>query len=273
MPTPTRILRSLARELDPTMLDRTPREEWQFQRIMKVAPALLTFWHTDRITFSALAIAMQMAPITLRRHFVDIPALLGHLIHEHVRDIIAATAQIPHDAPNLLRRRRAAYLEFTRKPFGAYTDIHQLMLNTLPILPDDVRLPLLDLQYQIAINLAPPDQAEFVLTMLENPFMTPCRLEDIIATREYAFHETMDAALPMQAAPPAPAECAAHADISAARAKLNLEVNETLDDMIDAELAREDAALGILPPDEAAGEPAVHDVPPRAPPPALELVC
>jgi AcrR family transcriptional regulator len=184
MPTPTRILRSLAEELDPTMFDRTLRQECQFQRIMKVAPTLLTFWSGDRITFSALAIAMRMAPSTLRYHFVDIPALLGYLIREHLRAITTATAQIPHDAPDLLRRRRAAYLEFTRKPLGAHTLMHLLMLNNLPILPDDVRLPLVDHLNQIAANLAPPGQAEIVLALLDNPYLTARRVEGMMATGE-----------------------------------------------------------------------------------------
>ena len=189
MPTPTRILRTLAEELDPTMRDRTVREERQFERIMKVAPTLLTFWHTDRISFTALAVAMKMAPATLRRHFVDIPALLGHLIREHLREINTALAQIPHGAPDRARRRRAAYLEFTRKPLGAYTEIHLLMLNNLPTLPDDLRLPLLEHQRAVATGLGPAGQEEFVLSMLDNPFITPTRLEAILATEETPWHE------------------------------------------------------------------------------------
>ena len=196
MPTPTRILRAIAEDLDPTILERNPREEHQFARIMEVAPTLLTFYNIDRITFTALAAAMKMSPPTLRHHFVDIPALLGHLIREHLRAISTALAQTPRDAPDRPRLRRAAYLEFTRKPLGAYTEIHLLMLNNLPGLPDDVRVPLITLQDQIASSLAAPDQAEFVLSMLENPFMMPRRLEAIIATPEYAWHEAND--------PPAP---------------------------------------------------------------------
>jgi AcrR family transcriptional regulator len=209
MPTPTRILRAIAEELDPTILQRNPREEIQFARIMKVAPDLLTFYNTDRITFTALAAAMKMAPPTLRHHFVDIPALLGHLIREHLRDISAAVAQVPWDAPDRPRLRRAAYLAFTRKPLGAYTEIHLLMLNNLPSLPEDVRTPLIAVQDQISAGLAPPDQAEFVLSMLENPFMTPRRIEAIIATPEYAWQESCDPPAPrptLALAPPEPGE-------------------------------------------------------------------
>ena len=196
MPTPTRILRTLCEELDPSMHDRTERQERQFERIMKCAPTLLTFYNIDRITFAALATAMKMAPATLRHHFVDIPALLGHLIREHLLEINTAIAAIRRDTPNFFQLRRAAYLAATRKPLGAHTEIHLLMLNNLPGLPDDVRVPLITLQDQIASSLAAPDQAEFVLSMLENPFMTPRRLEAIIATPEYAWHEAND--------PPAP---------------------------------------------------------------------
>jgi AcrR family transcriptional regulator len=196
MPTPTRILRKIAEDLDPTMRDRTEREERQLERIMKVAPTLLTFWNTDRITFTALATAMKMAPATLRRHFVDIPALLGYLIRRHLRAISTALAQTPRDAPDRPRLRRAAYLEFTRKPLGAHTEIHLLMLNNLANLPDDVRAPLIALQHQIASTLAPPGQADFVLSMIENPFITPRRLEAIIATPEYAWHEPAEAPAP-----------------------------------------------------------------------------
>ena len=204
IPTPTRILRKIAEDLDPTMHDRTEREERQFERIMKVAPTLLTFWNTDRISFTALAIAMKMAPGTLRRHFVDMPALLGYLIREHLRAISGALAKVPRNAPDRPRQRRAAYLAFTRKPLGAHTEIHLLMLNNLPNLPDDVRDPLIALQDQIASLLAPPDQAGFVLSMLDNPFMTPRRLEAIIATPEYAWHEAPQAPPPQPAPPSVP---------------------------------------------------------------------
>jgi AcrR family transcriptional regulator len=190
MPTPTRILRTLCEELDPSMHDRTIREESQFQRILKCAPALLTFYNIDRITFTALATAMKMAPATLRKHFVDIPALLGYLIREHLREINAAISTIRHGTPNQFQLRRAAYLTATRKPLGAHTEIHLLMLNNLANLPDDVRLPLLEFQAQLAAALAPPGQAEFVLSMIENPYITPSRLEAIIATPESAWHET-----------------------------------------------------------------------------------
>jgi AcrR family transcriptional regulator len=193
MPTPTRILRTIAEELDRTMHDRTAREDAQYDRIMACAPTLLTFWNTDRISFTALAIAMKMAPATLRRHFVDIPALLGFLIRRHLKNISAAIAKIPFDAPDRAPRRRAAYLAFTRKPLGAHTEIHLLMLNTLPVLPDDVRIPLLETQAQLATSLAPPGQAEFVLSMLDNPYITPRRLEAIVATEEVPWFDTTPA--------------------------------------------------------------------------------
>ena len=189
MPTPTRILRAIAEDLDPTILERNPREEHQFARIMEVAPTLLTFYNIDRITFTALAAAMKMSPPTLRHHFVDIPALLGHLIREHLRAISTALAQTPRDAPDRPRLRRAAYLEFTRKPLGAYTEIHLLMLNNLPTLPDDLRLPLLEHQRAVATGLGPAGEEEFVLSMLDNPFITPTRLEAILATEETPWHE------------------------------------------------------------------------------------
>ena len=207
MPTPTRILRAIAEDLDPTILERNPREEHQFARIMEVAPTLLTFYNIDRITFTALAAAMKMSPPTLRHHFVDIPALLGHLIREHLRAISTALAQTPRDAPDRPRLRRAAYLEFTRKPLGAHTEIHLLMLNNLANLPDDVRLPILALQDQIASAIAPPGQADFVLSMIENPYITPRRLEAIIATPEYAWHETGEA--PALQPEPAPGQAPA----------------------------------------------------------------
>jgi AcrR family transcriptional regulator len=121
---------------------------------------------------------------TLRHHFVDIPALLGYLIRDHLRAIQAILAQVPGDTPDRPRQRRAAYLEFTRTPLGAYTDMHALMLNNLPILPDDVRVPLIDHRNQVATALAPPDQAGFVLSMIDNPLITPSRLEAAIGTRQ-----------------------------------------------------------------------------------------
>jgi AcrR family transcriptional regulator len=203
MPTPTRILRALCEELDPTMHDRTTRQECQFQRIMQCAPPLLTFYNLDRITFTALAAAMRMAPVTLRFHFVDIPALLGYLIREHLRKINAAIAAVRRESPNHFQLRRAAYLAATRTPLGAHTDIHLLMLNNLANLPDDVRLPILAIQQQMASALAPPDQADFVFSMMDNPFISPRRLEAIIATPEPGWHET--AGPPAEAAePPAP---------------------------------------------------------------------
>jgi len=207
MPTPTRILRTLCEELDPSMHDRTERQERQFERIMKCAPTLLTFYNIDRITFAALATAMKMAPATLRHHFVDIPALLGHLIREHLLEINTAIAAIRRDTPNFFQLRRAAYLAATRKPLGAHTEIHLLMLNNLANLPDDVRLPILALQDQIASAIAPPGQADFVLSMIENPYITPRRLEAIIATPEYAWHETGEA--PALQPEPAPGQAPA----------------------------------------------------------------
>jgi hypothetical protein len=208
MPTATRILRALAEQLDPTMHERTAREEKQFRRIMLVAPTLLTAWSADRFSFTALATAMKMGTGTLRRHFVDIPALLGFLIRAHLQDIAAALAAIPPTAPNCHRLRRAAYLAATRTADGAQSRRHLLLLNNLPHLPDDVRLPLLELQEQIASCLAEPEEAGFALSLLDNPLIPPRRVEAILGTPSSAWHDPP--APEPRHAPPGTAETQKH---------------------------------------------------------------
>jgi hypothetical protein len=121
------------------------------------------------------------------------------------------------------------------------------MLNNLPILPDDVRLPLVDQLNQIAANLAPPGQAEIVLALLDNPYLTARRVEDMMATGEPVEQEDPwpEIAAPEPVLLPEPPELASIGgdELPSGDIWINASPSDPLEDATDAQLSKLRARL------------------------------
>ena len=99
-------------------------------RILDAAQHLMVNHGRGAFRLTDFALAMRMAPQTIRRHFVDLDCVLAQILHRHLMAIVRALAEIPRDAPNRARAHRSAYLALTRTPFGNPTEAHLLLIGT-----------------------------------------------------------------------------------------------------------------------------------------------
>ena len=164
---PARILRKHAMDVDPTLRLLTPKEEAREERILTTAAHLITRFGAAAISFTNLAIAIKIAPSTMRRHFADFDALLGEIMRRHLQTIAEALGAVPRDAPDRPRLQRAAYIEATRG-LGAPTAAHFILATYRTILPDDERDSINAIREQIGIILAGAD-GEACLHLLDCP--------------------------------------------------------------------------------------------------------
>jgi AcrR family transcriptional regulator len=153
--TPARILRAMARRLDPTLFTLTERQRVREARILAVAQHLIASEGRHNITFATLAVALRIGTATLRWHFVDLDALLGEIINRHLAAVAAELAKIPADAADAAAKRRAAYLAYTRTPNGDFTEPHRIMLRDRHTLPPDELDPIERTRHDLAVLLAP----------------------------------------------------------------------------------------------------------------------
>jgi AcrR family transcriptional regulator len=180
MHTPHRILRADAEDLERTPPELTQREQERDDRILTLGQGIMARRGSHALTMSGLAQALRIGAGTLRRHFVDLDALLAALLHRHLRDIVRALAEIPQDAPNRPQKLRAAYLAFTRSDLGGLTEAHLLLVRDRHLLPEDLLTPIERRRQAIGDRLA-PGQAEAALGLLDMPCLDAPRIEAALA--------------------------------------------------------------------------------------------
>ena len=202
MTIPARTLRATIDERYKPLL--TPRQQERETRILAQAPTLLALYGPHAIGFTELAIALRMAPKTLRDHFVDVPALLTRILQNHLLQLIRIVAAIPESQP---AARRAAYLQHTREAFGRRTETHTLLARDRHLLPEPERETIEQMRQQLGETLA-GDLAHQTLTLLDMEYTEPALLEPMIEALETAAR-LPGTIPPMPAKPPEPKPLAA----------------------------------------------------------------
>jgi len=203
MPINPRILRAEADDLDDfSPRFRTARESARHDHILKVAQVLLARYGRHELTFTALALALRIGTATLRRHFIDLDALLGDILNRHLMDLARYLGQIPFNDPDRDRKRRAKYLEYTRNGFGGLTQAHLLFVRDRHTLPEDLLTALEQTRDGIGASLGPDPQE--TLALLDTQIFTlPCIEVMLAALDTLALQQTP--APETQPAEPAPA--------------------------------------------------------------------
>lgn len=180
MTTPARILRAQAQDIAPALFRRTPAQAARHENILAVGQALMARHGRHHILFTRFALALNLDPSTLRRDIIDLDAMLGEILRRHLHALSRALGQVPSDDPERQRKRRAAYLAYTRTPNGALTPPHLLLVRDCRLLPPDVRLPIEELRADIGRALA-GDLGEEAMSLLDTPGLDAARAEFIFA--------------------------------------------------------------------------------------------
>ena len=176
---PARILRAEVIAREPALNDRNQREQQQYDRILTQAPPLFASHGRAAISFTNFAIALKMAPATLRKHFADLDALLAHILITHLLAIAKAIGQASSTGQNPQKSAREAYLQATRAPFGGLTEAHHLFLSEYRNLPPDLRDEVETLHRQLGDMCAGP-LAEKALTLLDAPCYEAKEIESLL---------------------------------------------------------------------------------------------
>lgn len=176
-----RILRAEALCLACHPRELTSREIARQERILDTATELLARHGMRAVTFGALALALRLAPATLRFHFVDLDDLLGEILRGHLQRLAELLGDVPAEPEATLHtRRRAAWAQATRAGLGGTTPAHTLLLRDRHGLPADL-LENIEATYRnLGLLLAGPDLPE-ALTLLDDPAIAPARAEILIA--------------------------------------------------------------------------------------------
>jgi len=184
MKTTAREIRIIAESLQSTpAFPATERDRARQDNIIECARIAMAEKGFANITMAAFAIGMRLAVSTLRRHFCDLDALLAHIVRLHLQALSAALGKIDPNAPDPARARRAAYLAFTRRPYGGFTNDHLLLVRDSPSLPPDERESIEKTRLGLARLLAGPncDCPERILCMLDNQAIEVADMEELIA--------------------------------------------------------------------------------------------
>jgi AcrR family transcriptional regulator len=177
---PARILRAYADDLPGAGPKFSARELDLQDRILKTAQHLFSRFGPATITFANLAAAMRLSPSTLKRHFLDADCILFEILAHHLRAIANAIGEVPHDAPELHKARREAYLAATRTAFNATTEPHTLLLRARQTLPPDLLETIETLRAGLGDMVAGPAGA-VALTLLDTPELQAPQIEAMLA--------------------------------------------------------------------------------------------
>jgi AcrR family transcriptional regulator len=178
---PARILRADVIAREPALADMNQRERLQHERILRHAPALFARYGRQAISFRNFAVALKMAPATLRKHFADLDALFAAILTTHLMAVATAIGDGPPDPA----ARRATYLAATRAPFGGLTEAHFLLVHERQLLPPDLREGVEALHQQLGALCAPiqapplstPHLATKPLALLDCPAYEAAEIE------------------------------------------------------------------------------------------------
>jgi AcrR family transcriptional regulator len=180
MTTPIRILRAKAQARNPAHFALTERQRVRQESILDIAKHLIADEGRENITFAGLARALRLAVTTLAFHFVDLEALLGEIIRRHLRALSSELGKISADDPLRHKKRRAAYVAYTRTPMGGLNEAHLLLVRDRHTLPPDERETIELIRYGIG-ELLTDGSVEDVFLFLDAPLLTPARIEAYIA--------------------------------------------------------------------------------------------
>jgi len=175
-----RILRAEADAFDRQQRFLPERDRQRREHILTVAQALLARHGRHAITFAAMAASLRMAPATLRRHFIDLDALLGEILSRHLLALSAAMGQVPFNDPDRSRKKREAYFTFTHGPFGGLTEAHLLYTRDRHFLPEDLLTGLEQTRDGLGEFLAGPNGREALL-LLDTPYIKLANSEAMLA--------------------------------------------------------------------------------------------
>jgi AcrR family transcriptional regulator len=165
-----RIIRAEAEALGCLPKFLTDRERERRDNILRLGRAVLAKHGRDRVRFIDIAVGLNLTRAAVRRHFVDLDALLGDILRRHLRALIAELAKIAQNAPDRDRKRRAAYIAATRTPMGGLTPDHLLLVRDLKLLPEDERIPIELLRDEIG-KIVAGDRFEAALELLDLPYL------------------------------------------------------------------------------------------------------
>jgi AcrR family transcriptional regulator len=179
---PARIIRAEAEALGCLPKFLTDRERERRDNILCLGRAIMAKHGRDRVRFIDICVGLNLTSAAIRRHFVDVDALLGDILHRHLHALVAELAKIPQNAPDRDRKRRAAYIAATRTPTGGLTADHLLLVRDLKLLPEDVRIPLERLRCEIGTIVA-GDHYELALELLDQPYLDAHDVEAKLAPR------------------------------------------------------------------------------------------
>jgi AcrR family transcriptional regulator len=151
MQTPARRLRSQEEDRAKFRFEVIGKDRERHELILASAAHLMALNGRNAVTLGNFAIALRMAPSTIRRLFADLDCLLAEILRNHLTAISNEMAKIPDDVPDKRAARRAVYLKYTRGPFGAYTEEHLLLVRDRATLPPDLLEPLEDLRFTVGM--------------------------------------------------------------------------------------------------------------------------
>jgi AcrR family transcriptional regulator len=195
-----RTLRAIVQASPYPVPPRSALRQARYNRILGAAAVLFDTVGRENITMANLALALDIAPTTLRREIVDIDFLFAEILRPHLHAITEALAEIPATAPNAIQLRRAAYIAHTRTKQGTHLIAHRLLMNQGHHLPPDLHAPIMQAYCAITGQLAEANRMVETLTLLENLDLSA---EDIEA-RLAAAPKPAPAPPPNQAAPAPP---------------------------------------------------------------------
>ena len=176
-----RILRADARDALGNRHFLTEREQERQRDIVNVAERLMCNHGPAAVTLKILQSSLDMTAAAMHRHFTDIEELFGHILQRHVQALFDVISKIPIETPDHVAARRAAYIAYTRTPWGAHTNIHHLMLNHAATLPPDMARPVEALRRMIAGTLVGTDAPSAAMALLDSLDLEPPEIEIPIA--------------------------------------------------------------------------------------------
>jgi hypothetical protein len=180
MTTSARILRAEAQDIAPALFRRTPSQLARHESILAVGQALMARHGRQHILFTRFALALNLDPSTLRRDIIDLDAMLGEILRRHLRGLANALGKVFGGDPEFERKRRAAYLAYTRTPYGALVPAHLLLVRDRQFLPPDERIIIEQIRDGIGTALA-GELGEEALSLLDTPGLDAARIEFIFA--------------------------------------------------------------------------------------------